>query len=789
MERSSTGEIEMRYRIVGIVLMILLVSMQAMAWEIMPGKAGVMAFAASADEQRLIAGVYRAGIWYSNDAGLTWSPSEVPENRPYSIISIEAVDSNADTLQLRCNFSSYPTHNYPSKQNMISTDGGQSWYYPHTTGHGTVDKYLIIDPEDHNNFYFMENQDFNKSSDFGNTWGPDVMTCPWGNEKFEFILTEDENHTLFSSTSYTGAYYSGVLRSNDDGDTWEYLLDPTLYYQDYVGLYDAVLLPDIDKFSNGDLFATAYWSSVNPHVDSFLRSVDDGLTWTEEYPLHTAFDPYKVMEYRDDPGHLLLLGGYDGSAYWHKIYESFDYGHTFQPLEQPYSDYFRNSRNFYNNRFNEYEYVCTKANGTWKSENNGESWEELPSPPFSSSRWHNIQPDFISYAARGDEHVYLQRNADLEVLELNYPSPPADSAHASYPIAAIHGDTLIGMYSRQSYETEQGVMYTVESYDLGETWSDPIGSAPLSQTWKYWRVIYAEDDGENYIMYVHVAGDYAELHMFDDHGAYLGAYDIDYPRVKADVRDGYLYVVESLHDVKRCELGTDEWEYLNHPAAGSIMYGASVIDDDIENIYTFDGVFGYKYENGVWHQLGVLPTVRVHSATAIPRDGVEPIFIVTAQFGPEVYISLDGGYEWDPIEQTVPWHDYLAQLEEVIYDPHRNRVWVETPVGFMWEDAALFTGVEETDPQVPTTHELLSVYPNPFNSQATVTIRLDQPHDVTLTLFNTLGQEVRTLVDERMVAGEHAVAIETDGLASGTYFVRLMTVDGLAATRKIELVR
>jgi subtilisin-like proprotein convertase family protein len=88
---------------------------------------------------------------------------------------------------------------------------------------------------------------------------------------------------------------------------------------------------------------------------------------------------------------------------------------------------------------------------------------------------------------------------------------------------------------------------------------------------------------------------------------------------------------------------------------------------------------------------------------------------------------------------------------------------------------------------------LLGGYPNPFNSSTTLRYALPRAAAVNLTLYNTLGQEVRTLVSGAMSAGEH-VAVwdgrDAHGMdaATGMYLVRLESA-GQIATGKLLLLR
>ena len=64
-------------------------------------------------------------------------------------------------------------------------------------------------------------------------------------------------------------------------------------------------------------------------------------------------------------------------------------------------------------------------------------------------------------------------------------------------------------------------------------------------------------------------------------------------------------------------------------------------------------------------------------------------------------------------------------------------------------------------------------YPNPFNPTTTIRYALPQRSHVTLTVFNTLGQLVATLVNDEEQAGNHELRFDGLNLASGSYFYRL----------------
>jgi hypothetical protein len=89
---------------------------------------------------------------------------------------------------------------------------------------------------------------------------------------------------------------------------------------------------------------------------------------------------------------------------------------------------------------------------------------------------------------------------------------------------------------------------------------------------------------------------------------------------------------------------------------------------------------------------------------------------------------------------------------------------------------------------LPEALELFQNYPNPFNPSTTIRYGLPSRSHVALTIFNTLGQQVATLVQGEQEAGYHEVRFDRSGLSSGVYFYRMQAGD-LVQTRKLLLVR
>jgi hypothetical protein len=89
---------------------------------------------------------------------------------------------------------------------------------------------------------------------------------------------------------------------------------------------------------------------------------------------------------------------------------------------------------------------------------------------------------------------------------------------------------------------------------------------------------------------------------------------------------------------------------------------------------------------------------------------------------------------------------------------------------------------------LPSETELKRNYPNPFSNQTTLEIALSEKTYLEIEVFNLLGQRVRIVEKGRQEAGTHEVDWDANGLASGTYFVR-MTAGEVTETIQVTLVR
>ncbi len=141
-------------------------------------------------------------------------------------------------------------------------------------------------------------------------------------------------------------------------------------------------------------------------------------------------------------------------------------------------------------------------------------------------------------------------------------------------------------------------------------------------------------------------------------------------------------------------------------------------------------------------------------------------------------------YAW---ELPVEYNDMEVAWGHFMYDSRHSGI---LPPTFGKEPPAVTDSAQ--NPPQPAGFFLAQNYPNPFNATTQIQFRLIRSSQVTLDIYNLLGQKVRTMVDEPFSAGEHKIVWNGrddsgDEVASGVYFYRLKTNLGIVSRKMIML--
>lgn len=98
------------------------------------------------------------------------------------------------------------------------------------------------------------------------------------------------------------------------------------------------------------------------------------------------------------------------------------------------------------------------------------------------------------------------------------------------------------------------------------------------------------------------------------------------------------------------------------------------------------------------------------------------------------------------------------------------------------------TNTEDVEDEIPNEFDLKQNYPNPFNPVTNISYSLPRTSHVSLKVFNVLGQQVYSLVDERKQAGKHTVRFDARNLSSGMYIYRIKA-GSFTQTRKMMFIK
>ncbi|MBW7888832.1 MAG: T9SS type A sorting domain-containing protein [Bacteroidetes bacterium] len=112
-------------------------------------------------------------------------------------------------------------------------------------------------------------------------------------------------------------------------------------------------------------------------------------------------------------------------------------------------------------------------------------------------------------------------------------------------------------------------------------------------------------------------------------------------------------------------------------------------------------------------------------------------------------------------------------LIDLVQDPTYYKILADTILVKPYYHS--LTEVNSSETMLPKNFELKQNYPNPFNPQTTIEYSLNEQSFITLKLFDTIGREVATVLQQEKSAGKHVVQLSAGNyhLSTGIYFYRL----------------
>ena len=166
-----------------------------------------------------------------------------------------------------------------------------------------------------------------------------------------------------------------------------------------------------------------------------------------------------------------------------------------------------------------------------------------------------------------------------------------------------------------------------------------------------------------------------------------------------------------------------------------------------------------------------------------------------------IEISNDAGLSWSILPQGQPsfsganYVNYNYSLKNYRQNNVVLRIGAYSPYGdtYLLDDIEIadstgYTGIEDLAGMTPDNFELSQNYPNPFNPSTTIRYALPFESKVAITIYNLLGQEVATLVNEEKPSGSYEINFDANNLSSGVYIYKIHT-GSFIKTKKMVLLR
>ncbi|MBK9334306.1 MAG: T9SS type A sorting domain-containing protein [Ignavibacteria bacterium] len=206
-------------------------------------------------------------------------------------------------------------------------------------------------------------------------------------------------------------------------------------------------------------------------------------------------------------------------------------------------------------------------------------------------------------------------------------------------------------------------------------------------------------------------------------------------------------------------------EHYATPTIGRLSFSNDLIVAD-NNWDAFDpigfgNIFAYNKDGSPlpWSPLRPIGLVNSISLADLNNDGSVEIIAISSKTGSETYLHI-----W-----TVPGIPYTNETFPWPQNGHDR--YKSNQYGFIPPDEPV--GIQPYSTEVPDRFSLSQNYPNPFNPVTTIKFEIRTSSNVKFTIFDALGRQLESLVNERLTTGTHSLTFDGSSFSSGVYFYKL----------------
>jgi len=594
-----------------------------------------------------------------------------------------------------------------------------------------------------------------RSTDFGQTWAPKNNGLTLGSNLVTKLATNNSGLLVVATSA-------GIFRSTNYGDSWTSLPKP---------INSSEIQPyNVALNSEGHVFVSLYLMNSYPS-DSLYKTTNNGQAWI---PIRDGGQNILCIEKGSDA--IIINNGGE-----QKYSFSTDDGATWSDIQMEgylYGGFVCSTNGYFIGIDNLGIFKATNLNGPWSFIGNN-------FPGGKSSVTSILQTNTGTYIVASDTFgVYRSTDEGISFSEVISPFPSS---------ASKLGSTLDGKIFLASGSV-------AISSDDGITWTWPGSSGgPL------YDLTALSLCSENNIIF---AGGIASMDAEIDRSTNSGVdwqevlkiqsfNDINYA-TNLDIKNGVvfattkrrtMYPISTSYRLKKSTDNGITWGDINitlspFPNFKQITWLSS------GNIYaaTSAGIM-FSIDDGIsWAPVtGSIPTSNINCILSGPND---ELFVGTGGMG--IYLSINQGQTWEQLNSG------LDNLEvNTLYLDKNNFLWAGSESGVFKSNSAI-VGVQEDIISNPKNFQLNQNYPNPFNPSTKISWRAPVSGWQTLKVYDVLGNEVATLVDEYRSVGSYEIEFNPassikhlpagrQGPASGIYFYRLQAGDYFETKKMILL--
>ncbi len=734
------------------------------------------------------------GVFKSTDKGETWLP--VFDGQAFISIGDIAVDpANPDIIYVGTGEANGGHNNLPGGGMFKSTNAGDSWFPIGLDSAETIGR-VIINPSDPNEIfvaavgsYFTptHQRGIFKSTDGGATWNQslfvsdstgaiDIVMNP---NNPDFLLAAMWERVRRPNSSHLYGPSSGIYRSTDNGTTWE-LLGPSTGLPDAssnnigrIGLAISKTNPEISYalYNDGAVYIGLYkttdygtsWTNADPDME-ILNGVSN-FSWYFGQVRINPSDPAKV--YVMDVG---FMRSSDGGANWNLSYQTHVDHHAlaFDPTNP----------NYLINGDDGGIYISTNGGSTWSGP------KEMPNTQFYEIGLDYNNPPKL-YGGTQDNNTIRTQTGSLDDWH------PLIGGDGFYVIVDFTNPNIIYAESQNGYlqkSTNGGNDFSYArngiNPDEPTNWSTPVVMDPNDHNVLYYgtdRVYRTTNGAGNWTV---ISPDLSD----GIPGTRLGTV------TTIDVAPTNSNVIYAGTDDSHVWVTTDygsNWTDISTALPYRWVTRVKVDPNNENNVYvTFSGlrwrdpqshVFKSTNMGADWSDISSNLPDAPANAFAVDNNDPNRLYL-----GSDVgaFMSFNGGTSWQPIADGLP----VVSVYDMKIHPVENYLAIGTHGRSMYKiDLGQLVDVKQPVNKLKD-FSLSQNYPNPFNPSTNISFSLAHPSFITLKVYDVLGKEVASLIDEEKSPGTYDINFNAQNLSSGVYYYRIKA-GSFSETRKMILMK